>query len=278
MAVPGVKAPRMPKGPKAPKTPDAKKMGDKASKKASGEVKKARKKLIKKLIFIAVALLLVGIALLIVWIVKGGGPAPSRTVQQAIDLAFLEDQDRFKTLFTDDSVEALESAWSGSDIGAGVSRGSWRRMMRGILTKDELKPKIVGERVAKDGESAEVDIDLDGVQRTIHLRKVEKEWRINVNLGINPNEIIIPMENLPEEIVEEFRLADPENEMWWEEREAAKAAQAEKKGCLGCAITASQGPVDPLALVALMALAAMALLRGARRRDRDASLHNKTPR
>jgi MYXO-CTERM domain-containing protein len=111
-------------------------------------------------------------------------------------------------------------------------------MMKGILTEDGLKPKILEEAV--EGEKATVQVDIDGTKRSIELVMVDDTWLIDVNQGVNPN-LIIPPEELDEAVADEFEVGEPENEMWWEEREAAKAKEAEKKkGCLGCSI--SSGP------------------------------------
>lgn len=239
------KAPKMPKKPKAPKV-DAKKAGGKLAKKAGAQ----RKKLIKKLLIVLIALVVLGIIALIYWLTLGSMPTPTETVDKAISAALIEDDEVFRTLFTPDSVDALESAWSGADFGSGNQRGSWNVMMRGILTEDGLKPKVVEEKLGEDGKTAEVLVDIDGVKRTIHLDLVEVEdeehWLINVNLGIDPNLIVLPEEQMTEAMVEEFEFADPENEMWWEDREAAKAAEEAKKkgGCLGCVVAPASEPLS----------------------------------
>ena len=124
-------------------------------------------------------------------------------------------------------------------------------MMKGILTADGLKPKVLEEKVAEDGKTAEVIVDIDDVKRTIHLAFVgeedEERWLINVNLGIDPNLIVLPEEQMTEAMVEEFEFSDPENEMWWEDREAQKAAAEEAKkkgGCLGCVVAPAREPLS----------------------------------
>src|SRR5690606_1806170 len=146
----------------------------------------------------------------------------------------------FKATFTPDSVEALESAWSGAEFGVGTTRGSWGNMMRGILTEDELKAKITGEEIAEDGETAKVFIDVDGVERTIHMKKIDEEWFINVNLEIDPNSFVLPDdEGISQDELDEMALSDPESEMWWEDREAAEAAKkAEEEGGCFCSVRA----------------------------------------
>jgi len=251
---------KMPKAPKAPKAKkvDAKKAGGKAAKKGG-------KKLLKKVLIILIPLLILAIVGLVLWLfVFDSGPGPKPTVEEAIDAAFIGDEEKFKSLFTEDSVEALESAWSGADIGAGATRGSWHRMMRGILTEDELKPKIVEQSVSEDGETGEVVLDIDGVKRTIHLVKVDEEWKIDVNLGIDPTLIRLPEEMMTDEIADAFEMSDPESEMWWEEREAAKEEEeaAEEGGCLGCALSApSRGLPRGTPLVLMVGLALFASLR-----------------
>ena len=152
MKMPKAKAPKAPKAPKV----DPKKAGKKVGKKAAGKLK--RKINVKKILLIVIPLLLLAIGALLVWLFMFNGPVPSAVVQKAINAAFIGDDDKFKEFFTDESREALESAWSGADFGAGSHRGSWHRMMAGLLTADEMKSKIVEEAV---GEGAERGRRLD---------------------------------------------------------------------------------------------------------------------
>lgn len=231
----GMKAPKAPKAPKVDPKKAGKKAGDKAKKKASKKAKAEGKRKLKKILLIVLPILLLAIVGLLVYLFMFSGPVPSETMQKAIDAAFIEDEEKFKEQFTPESVENLEDSWASAEFGVG--RGSWQKMMRGILTQDELKPKIVGEEISEDGNTAKVFVDIDGVERTIHFEKIDEEWKINVNIEIDPAKLVLPEEDFSEEAIEEFAMQDPESELWWEEREAEEEAKEneEEGGCF-CAV------------------------------------------
>ena len=233
----------------------------------------ARKRIIKRILFIVIPLLIIAVIALLVYLFFIKLPSPAIPVQNAINAAFMEDEEAFKENFTPESIAALESAWSGADFGVGATRGSWAKMMRGILTKDELKPKVVSEKIAEDGQSAEVILDIDGVERTINLVMIDDRWLIDVNQGIDPNIVVLAGEDIPEEVAQEMATSDPENELWWEEREAAGAEAEKKGGCLGCSLTSdSQAP--PAA--AWLLLLGVGLLLRPRRNKNNPSSRNST--
>lgn len=261
------KAPKMPTGVKAPKAP---KLDPKSAGKAGDQVKKSFSK--KKLLLILLPILLLVLAAVAYLIfLRMQPPGPSETMQKAIDAAFLGDADSFKEYFTEESRLELESAWSGADLGAGATRGSWSRMMAGILTPDELKPRIVKEDVAEDGETATVELDIDGTRRVIEFVKVDDQWLINVTLDVEASLKFTPADDITDEMAEELAMSDPESEMWWEEREAAKAAKKKEAegGCLGCVVVSSTGDGGLPLEQTLAGLAALTVLGLARRRGQQ---------
>lgn len=263
----GFKPPKMPKGPKAPKIPG----GGKPPKlgKLGGDAKKKFNK--KKLLKILIPLLLlaaVGVVLLILFVFV---PQPEDTVQATIDAAFLEDEDAFKAQFTPDSVDTLETSWKGVDIGSGQKRGSWDHMMEDILTKDGSKPVILEDETKKDDEKAIVLVEIDGKRRAIHLVKVEDHeppWLIDLLVPINIEQATEIAELDPEVLEESGEDPVADNEMWWEEREAAEGEDGGGMfSCIGCTLVdapeSRQRPIDGLLM--LMLVSGAVLLRRRRR-------------
>ncbi len=188
------------------------------------------KSLLKKILKIAIPLLIVAIIGVIVYFVFFNKPKPKTIVKKAIACAQKEQTSCFRPLFTNDSIVILESSWSDDDH---VS-GSWSEMMVALLTPDLKPPKIVDEKIHDNNGvlSAEVTIqrDLDEYQ-IIYLRQQKGLWRITINVPVDPEVIELP-EACPKAAVVQ-RGEEVDNRKWWEkalEEDEEEEKPAAKKG------------------------------------------------
>ncbi|MCL2326590.1 MAG: hypothetical protein FWC40_08880, partial [Proteobacteria bacterium] len=206
------KAPPMPKAPKAP-TPDQLKKQAKA---------KAMARL-KNLIKLGIFLLTIAIVALVVYLVKFHGKQPKDALKQAIEFAYKDNVLKFRDAFTTDSIEMVEN-------GRPYSEEPWKRLMDGITPA--ARPAITKEKVEtrNDIRTAEVTLLIDAEQRTIYMRQEEGQWKINLNVAINPRRLTLP-DNIPPEYIENFQISD-DQEAWWEDPPEEKEKKAKGGGWL----------------------------------------------
>lgn len=206
------------KAPKAPKTPDAKKLGGQAQKKAQQRA--------KKLIKLAIILAIAAVIGLVVYLIMHMGDQPDKVVKELITYAKENNEAGFKNLFTEDSQDMLESAWTDE-----YSEGSWKNMMktltegdakvgnRAITEEAGLKFADVEVLLGKDKEEPDVEI--------IHLRQENERWRVTVNVPIKPT--ALPELNPPPELIEQFTIVEEDEVEWWKQTSEQVEEEQEKK-------------------------------------------------
>lgn len=207
----GVRVPPKPRVPGV-KTPDQ------IKKQAQARAKSRMKRLVRVLI-VAGALFVVG---LVVYFVKFYGRMPKDAWNKCIEYAYKDDTAKFRDCFTVDSIDMVES-------GDGVNDRKWAHLIEGV-TPVSGRPKVIRSTStgAKGIESAEMAVNIDGVERTVYMRKEDGAWKINLNVAINPRKLTLP-DDIPAEYIDNFDVSD-EPEAWWEEDEANDEKAKKKSG------------------------------------------------
>lgn len=209
-AMGGVRAPMMPPKPRI-QTPEQ-------LKKQAEAKAKARAKAMMRILIVAAVLAVVG---LVVYLVKFHGRMPKDAFQNAVEYAYKNDVDRFRTVFTTDSVELVENEpEKATEV--------WLHLIDGITPTP--KPEVLKQEIEdnKGIKTAELTVKMDGEQRTVHMRQEDGAWKINLNVAINPRKVTLP-DDIPPEYIENFETSD-EPEAWWEEGEEKKDSKKKKKG------------------------------------------------
>lgn len=194
-----------------------------------GAMAKGRaKSTLKRFITIGILLLTIAIVAGIVYFVKFYGRQPKDALKKTIAYAYENKYEAFRDSFTSDSITLLEGTWQRAG-------DPWEHMMDGITPTE--RPKILGETVkdVKGVKTAEVELLLDGKDRSIHMRQEDGVWKVNINVAIDPRKVSLPP-GLEPEILELFATQD-DNSAWWEEEEdqegdASTADSKTKKGFL----------------------------------------------
>ena len=208
-AMGGVRKPPAPAGAAQLKNPgQLKKM-------AEARAKQRMKMLIKVLIFVAVVAVIGGI----VYFVKFYGRQPKDAFKNAVEYAYKDNVQKFRNSFTSDSIAMVENTDEDpTDL--------WMHLIDGITPS--VHPKVLSEKItgSKDNPTAELKVNVDGAERMIYMRKEDGNWKINLNVAINPKKITLP-DNIPVEYLENFEVSD-EPEAWWEEGTEEAKEEAEK--------------------------------------------------
>lgn len=201
-------APKMPKVPKAPKI----KSPEELKKQAQAKAKARAKKLLKIVILLAVVAL-VG---LIVYLVKFYGRQPHDALQPCIEYAYKNKVSKFRSCFTYDSIMRV-------DGGDEDNTEAWQGLIDSI-TPVGARTTIGSEKVTTENNrtTAEVEVTVDGIKRTIFMRQDDGRWLINLNVAINPNHVELPPD-IPESIRDSFTI-NKENDAWWDEAVEEEAA------------------------------------------------------
>jgi hypothetical protein len=203
----GIKAPMVPK----PRVQTPEQLKKQAQAKA-----KARAKAMMRILIVTAVLAVVG---LVVYFVKFHGRMPKDAFQNALEYAYKNDVDKFRTTFTTDSVELVENdPDKANDI--------WLHLIDGITPTQ--KPEVLRQDIEanKGIKTAELSVKIDGHQRTVHMRQEDGTWKINLNVAINPRKVTLP-DDIPPEYIENFETSD-EPEAWWEEGEEKKDDKKKK--------------------------------------------------
>ena len=182
-------APKIPKAPKMPKAPKVK-SPEELKKQAQAKAKARAKKLLKVVILLAV----VALVAFIVYMVKFYGRQPHDALKPCIEYAYKNNVTKFRSSIT--------------PVGARTEIG-----------KETIKTE-------NNRSTAEVEVTVDGIKRTIFMRQDDGQWLINLNVAINPNHVELPPD-IPESYRDSFTI-NQENDAWWDE--PAEEEEAKKDG------------------------------------------------
>ena len=202
-------APKKPKAPHAPKI----KSPEELKKQAQAKAKARAKRLLKIFIMLAVVALIA----LIVYLVKYYGRQPHDALKPCIEYAYKNKVSKFRDCFTHDSIMRV-------DGGQEDNEEAWQALIDSI-TPVGAKTKIGKETIKTENNrsTAEVEVTVGGIKRTIFMRRDDGRWLINLNVAINPNHVELPPD-IPESYRDSFTI-NKENDAWWDEAEPEEEAQ-----------------------------------------------------
>ena len=212
----GLKKPPKPAAPKEAQMIKKAKDPQQLKKMAEAKAKQRMKMLIRVLVVALTVAIIAGV----VYFVKFYGRQPKDAFKAAVEYAYKDNIAKFRNSFTSDSIAMVENS---DDKSTDV----WSHLIDGITPP--VRPKIVSEKItgSKDNPTAELTVNIDGENRMVYMRKEDGNWKINLNVAINPRKITLP-DNVPVEYLENFEVSD-EPDAWWEEGANAKDEDDGKK-------------------------------------------------
>ncbi|MBR4984828.1 MAG: hypothetical protein IKY83_03680 [Proteobacteria bacterium] len=212
---------KVPAAPKAPKVPAVK--PDQLKKQAQAKAK-ARMKMLIRVLVVAAVVAVIGV---IVYFVKFHGRQPKDAFNNTVEYAYGDKIEKFRNTFTQDSIELVESGQDNPDA-------AWEHLIDGITPAEH--PTVIRQTIEdeKGIRTAVLTVKVDGEQRTVNMREEDGRWKVNLNVALNPKQIVLP-DDIPPDYIENFAVAD-EHEPWWENSEEGgdeSGKKGESKGLLG---------------------------------------------
>lgn len=206
-------------GVRVPPSPVRIQKPDQIKKQAQAQAK-ARMKMLIRVAIMAGILLVIG---LVVYFVKFYGRMPKDAFKTAVNYAYKDDVIPFRDSFTNQTIELVEAGGNGET--------QWLHLMDGITPAE--RPKVVNEKITeKNGiKTAELTVKVGGEDRTVYMLQEDGDWKINLNVTINPRKVTLP-EDVPPEYVDNFDVSE-EPDAWWEEGTKDKDDEEGDKGKQG---------------------------------------------
>ncbi len=200
----GIKKPPKPAAPKEAQMIKKAKDPQQLKKMAEAKAKQRMKMLIRVLVMTLAVAIIAGV----VYFVKFYGRQPKDAFKSAVEYAYKDNLAKFRNSFTSDSIAMVEN---NDDTANDI----WMHLIDGITPP--IHPKVISEKITgtKDNPTAELTVNVDGENRMIYMRKEDGNWKINLNVAINPKKITLP-DDIPVEYLENFEVSD-EPDAWWEE-------------------------------------------------------------